>query len=65
MSYFNRDFIKFFKGLRANNNREWFQENKKMYEKEVKEPFYDFVQEMILRVQELEPDILIEPRDAR
>jgi len=46
MSYFTKDFIKFFQGLSKNNQREWFHANKKDYEAHVKDPFKAFVQLM-------------------
>lgn len=64
MSYFTTAFIQFFKDLALNNNTEWFHQNKKTYEKEVKEPFSRFVDEMISRIKEYEPDINIRPTDA-
>lgn len=47
MSYFSTKFIDFFKGLAANNNKEYFDDNRKVYQKEVKAPF----QKLILDVQ--------------
>lgn len=64
MSYFNALFIKFFKELSQNNTTEWFNENRKTYEKEVKKPFADFVAEMIARIQKYEPEVQIKPSDA-
>ena len=64
MSYFNPAFTKFFKELSKNNKTEWFNENRKTYEKEVKEPFSVFVAEMIQRIRKYEPDIAIKPADA-
>ncbi|MBI1287802.1 MAG: TIGR02453 family protein [Flavobacteriales bacterium] len=49
MPYFTPDFLDFFKELAANNNRDWFTENKKRYERSVKEPFNVFVQDVIDR----------------
>lgn len=40
---FPAEGLKFFKDLKLNNEREWFQENKKVYEKQVKEPAVRFV----------------------
>ncbi|MCB9260834.1 MAG: DUF2461 domain-containing protein [Flavobacteriales bacterium] len=45
--YFNKAFVDFFKGLAANNNREWFLDNKKIYDKEVKKPFEQLVADLI------------------
>lgn len=65
MSYFNNAFIKFFKELSKNNKTEWFNENRKTYEKEVKEPFSFFVEEMIQRIRKkYEPEIKIKLSDA-
>lgn len=64
MSYFTPTFIKFFKELSINNNKNWFDENRKTYEKEVKEPFLKFVEEMIHRIKKYEPEIDIKPSDA-
>jgi uncharacterized protein (TIGR02453 family) len=64
MAWFNKDFIAFFLELEANNNKEWFHENKKRFEKVVKEPFHDFVAEMISRIQKDNPEIALQPKDA-
>ncbi len=64
MKYFNPEFIEFFKGLSQHNNKEWFDKNRKIYEKEVKKPFSDFVGEMIERISQYEPEIQIKPSDA-
>jgi len=53
MSHFTPDFIQFLRELPANNNREWFLENKKRYEKSVKIPFEQFISEFI---EELEKE---------
>ncbi|MEL6638436.1 MAG: DUF2461 domain-containing protein [Bacteroidota bacterium] len=64
MAYFDADFIQFFKELEANNNRDWFQANKKRYEARVKKPFASFVAELIDQLQPLDPRMLITPKDA-
>ena len=64
MSHFTKDFIKFLKDLSKNNNREWFNENKKRYETHVKEPFFNFIDEMITRINMDDPSVAIEPKDA-
>jgi len=65
MPYFDTDFEAFFKELAANNNKEWFDTNRKRYEKTVKQPFDAFVQEMIDRMHAIDPSILIAPKDAK
>lgn len=47
MSYFTPEFLEFLRELPANNNRDWFQENKKHYEKFVKFPFEEFITDLI------------------
>lgn len=64
MKYFSEDFTKFFKGLSKNNHKEWFDQNRSTYENAIKKPFYNFVEEMILRVREDDPSVLITPKDA-
>ncbi len=64
MNYFNASFLKFFKELSKNNTTEWFNENRKTYEKEVKNPFSDFVEEMIKRIQKYESEVQIKPSEA-
>lgn len=57
MAYFNPAFVEFFKGLAANNNKEYFDKHRKLYTKEVKEPFYQFVADVISRVGDIDPAI--------
>ncbi len=64
MNFFNPTFIKFFKDLSSNNSSEWFNENRKIYENEVKKPFALFVETMIGRIKKHEPETKIEPADA-
>ena len=64
MAHFTKDFTAFFKDLAANNDREWFHANKKRYEKSVKGPFKNFVQEMIDRIAKEDPQVKLEPKDA-
>ena len=64
MSYFSPDFRQFLRELAANNDRDWFQANKKRYEKSVKKPFNDFVEEMIGRMRIEDDSIEIAPKDA-
>jgi len=45
--YFTSEFTQFFKGLAANNHRDWFNDNRKMYENQVKKPFQGLVADLI------------------
>ncbi|MBU0560228.1 MAG: DUF2461 domain-containing protein [Bacteroidetes bacterium] len=64
MSYFTHDFIQFLKDLSNNNNRDWFNENKKRFENSVKLPFENFIQEMIHRIHEDDEEINLTTKDA-
>ena len=64
MSFFNDDFVDFFKELAANNNKAWFDENRTRYKKTVKEPFALFVAELIDQIKKIDPAVQIMPKDA-
>jgi uncharacterized protein (TIGR02453 family) len=64
MKYFTSDFLQFYKDLAANNNRDWFQANKKRYEASVKKPFELFVQEVIKQVANDDKRVNIAPSEA-
>lgn len=64
MIYFNQAYIDFFKSLHANNNKEWFDENRKIYEKEVKKTFQKLVQDIINEIPSLDQDIAMVSKDA-
>ncbi|MBX7051451.1 MAG: DUF2461 domain-containing protein [Flavobacteriales bacterium] len=64
MKYFNQDYLQFFKDLAANNNRDWFQANKKRYESSVKKPFELFVADLISELKKHDKSINIKPSDA-
>jgi len=58
-------YFDFFKDLSQNNNTAWFQENKKRYEKEAKEPFLDLVGQLIYALQHsTEPDLIVDPKQT-
>jgi len=64
MSYFTEDFVKFFKQLEKNNNRDWFKKNKSRYEESVKKPFEAFIEEMIRRIHDDDSSINTNPKDS-
>lgn len=64
MPYFETDFLQFFEELAANNEKSWFDENRARYEKKVKKPFANLVEELIFRVGQFDPDVQIAPKDA-
>ena len=64
MAYFTNDFLEFFKELAGNNNKDWFDVNRKRYEKEIKDPFKKLVLDLIEAVDKVEGDIKIDPKHA-
>ena len=60
----SKNYISFFKELSANNTSAWFNANKKRYEKDVKEPFNELVQEVIGLMQKVDPAIRVQPKDC-
>jgi uncharacterized protein (TIGR02453 family) len=64
MAYFTEDFNQFFKDLAANNHKEWFDENRKRYEKSVKKPFEAFVADALHEIGKHDPTVQIPAKDA-
>jgi uncharacterized protein (TIGR02453 family) len=58
MSILQQSYFQFFQELRENNTREWFQENKTRYEKEVKLPFRDLLKAIAEEMQDSEPYLI-------
>lgn len=48
--FINKDFYVFFKSLAANNNKEWFDANRKQYETTVKQPFEQLCQAILVEM---------------
>lgn len=64
MSYFGPEFARFFRGLARHNTRAWYHAHKDQFVLHCKEPFEDFIGEMIERIAALDPDTRCEPREA-
>lgn len=65
MAYFTTAYTNFFKGLAANNHKDWFHDNKKQYENEVREPFKAFVGDLIASIQQrYDKDLDLFPKEA-
>lgn len=61
----NNDFLQFLYDLSQNNNRDWFEKNKKRYEASVKKPFEALVGEILQRLSKTEPEFaLVEPKNC-
>ncbi len=55
MSHFTKDYTQFFIDLAPNNNKDWFDANRKRYEESVKKPFAAFVQNFIDHMSKINP----------
>ena len=55
MTFFNQDFLQFFMDLAGNNNKDWFDQNRKRYEVNVKDAFKNFVTHIITKLTEKDP----------
>jgi uncharacterized protein (TIGR02453 family) len=64
MAWFTADAVEFLSELEQNNDREWFDKNRKRYEASVKKPMVAFAAEMIGRMQVLDPQITTLPNKA-
>ena len=56
MAHFDKDFLQFFIDLAPNNNKDWFDLNRKRYENSVREPFRNFVQSVIDAIAADQPE---------
>lgn len=64
MQFFNKKFFQFFQELEKNNNKEWFDANRHIYESEVKKPFKNLVERLIEKLQNDLPEINPNPSKA-
>jgi len=64
MVYFSSDYLEFFKELAGNNNKEWFDQNRKRYESVVRDPFKNFIGRLISEMAKSDPEIDIDPKNA-
>lgn len=61
-SGFTKETVRFFTGLRRNNNKDWFEGNREIYNRHVMAPAKLFVMAMGERLREIAPWIVAEPR---
>lgn len=64
MSHLSPDFLEFFKELAPNNNKDWFDENRKRYHESVKKPFEEFVTAMINEMRKTDESLNITYKDC-
>ncbi len=61
-NYFTRATFTFLKDLEANNNREWFQENKHRYEDHLKDPAVQFISDFGAHLKKISEHFRSDPR---
>jgi uncharacterized protein (TIGR02453 family) len=59
---FSNEALKFLRGLKKNNDREWFGERKDVYEKQLKEPMLALVNEVNAEMVEFAPEHVRPPQ---
>ncbi|MEM9050462.1 MAG: DUF2461 domain-containing protein [Bacteroidota bacterium] len=64
MKYFSADFNLFFKELAANNHKDWFDQNRDRYHRNIKEPFEIFVTALIDELKKEDPRLNINPKST-
>ena len=61
-AYFSPDLFRFLGQLKNNNNREWFQDNRKRYESDVRDPLVHFIADFGPRLRKISPHYVADPR---
>jgi uncharacterized protein (TIGR02453 family) len=61
---FRPEALGFLQRLKRNNQREWFERNRAVYETEVRDPMRALVEEMDVRLARLAPEITGDPRHS-
>ena len=59
---FPKDFFAFFRELKANNNRLWFEDNKQRFRDSVQAPMSDFIEAMAPRLAKISKHFVADPR---
>jgi uncharacterized protein (TIGR02453 family) len=59
---FPKDFFAFFRELKANNNRPWFEDNKPRYRDSVQAPMSEFIAAMAPQVKKISRHFVCDPR---
>lgn len=54
MPHFSPDYLEFFKELAPNNHKVWMDANRQRYLKTIKDPFYNFVDELIPEIAKID-----------
>jgi len=62
MSYFTKDTLAFLRGLARHNNKPWFEAHRDDYERHLKEPMGELVEEMAVRLSHTAPEMTGDPK---
>lgn len=60
--HFNLDLFHFLEELKSNNRREWFEENRARYERDVREPMIAFIMDFAPRLKQISAKFIADPR---
>ena len=60
--YFSRGVFDFLKELEANNNKEWWEDNKDRYVNTIREPALDFIEEFGEKLKRISPHFVADSR---
>ena len=61
-AHFTPALFEFLRELADNNNREWFQDNKARYERDVRDALVQFVADFGDRLHEISPHMVADPK---
>ena len=61
---FPPEMIRFFRSLKRNNRREWFQPRKHLFEQHIKAPMLDLVSAINAELAKFAPEYVTEPKNA-
>jgi uncharacterized protein (TIGR02453 family) len=59
---FTNASLRFFRGLAAHNEKPWFEQNRDVYENEVRAPMRELIEEMDVRFKRFAPEITGDPK---
>jgi len=61
-SHFKRNLFHFLEDLNSNNRREWFEQNRVRYERDVREPVIAFIMDFAPRLKQISTKFIADPR---
>jgi uncharacterized protein (TIGR02453 family) len=62
MRYFDDGTLAFLRELKRRNDRDWFSKNKERYERSVKEPFLQFIEDAGPQLRGISRHLVADPR---